>query len=78
MAALGEGHLDALFGILGLLLGSWAYAEGSTFFKNTIEAWGNYGPLTFPQLLGVSSGRFIVAAVVALLGLLLILEAFRL
>lgn len=49
-AALGEGRLDALIGMLGLALGSFAYAEASGFMQRTVERWGDLGKLRLPDL----------------------------
>ena len=38
-AAVGQGSWDALFGMAGLVAGSWLYAEMSGTLKNTIEKW---------------------------------------
>jgi uncharacterized membrane protein YedE/YeeE len=52
--ALGEGRWDALWGILGMLLGAALYAEAYPFFKKTVLTWGDLGKITLPQVLGVN------------------------
>lgn len=73
-AAVGQGNLDALTGVVGLILGSYIFALTSKFSSGTVSQWGNRGKLTLPQLVGVSPGVFIMIAVPVLVAVLLILE----
>ncbi len=50
-AALGEGRIDALAGMAGMLVGAAAYAEAYPLLKTTVLTWGDYGKITLPQLL---------------------------
>ncbi|OGR35789.1 MAG: YeeE/YedE family protein [Desulfovibrionales bacterium GWA2_65_9] len=50
--ALGEGRLDALAGIAGMLVGAGLFAEAYPLLKTTVLTWGDYGKLTLPQLMG--------------------------
>lgn len=52
--ALGEGRWDALWGILGMLLGAAVFAEFYPMLKSTVYTWGDFGKITLPQVLGVS------------------------
>lgn len=52
--ALGEGRWDALWGIVGMLVGAAIFAEVYPTLKTTILTWGNLGEITLPQLLGLS------------------------
>jgi len=70
-AALGEGRLDALWGILGMLFGAGLYAETYPMVKKTLLTMGDYGKITIPELLGVN--HWIVIAVF----LVLFLALFR-
>jgi len=64
--ALGEGRWDAIWGILGMLVGAALYAEAFPFMKKTVLTWGDLGKLTVPEVLGVSPWVIIpVFAVVA-------------
>ncbi len=54
MGALGEGRLDAFWGILGMLVGAALYAETFPFMERTLLTWGNLGKITLPQILGVN------------------------
>lgn len=50
-AALGEGRIDALAGMAGMLLGAALFAEAYPALKASVLTWGNYGKVTLPQLL---------------------------
>ena len=52
--ALGEGRWDALWGILGMLLGAAVFAEVYPALKTSILTWGKFGKITLPQVLGVN------------------------
>lgn len=52
-AALGEGRVDALAGMAGMLLGAAVFAEAYPALKQSVLTWGDYGKLTLPALLGV-------------------------
>jgi uncharacterized protein len=65
-AALGQGNYDAVAGIIGLLAGSYLYAEGSAKLGQTVEAWGDRGKLTLPQLLNVPTVGFVLVFAPAL------------
>lgn len=54
LGALGEGRFDALWGILGMLVGAGLYAEAYPFLKKTVLTWGDFGKITLPQVLGVN------------------------
>ena len=53
LGALGEGRLDAVWGILGMLVGAGIYAEVYPYLQTTVLTWGNYGKITIPQILGI-------------------------
>jgi hypothetical protein len=61
LGAVGEGRMDALFGILGMLVGAGIYAEAFPALKTSVLTWGDYGKLTLPQLLGIN--HWVVIAV---------------
>ncbi|MBU1041276.1 MAG: YeeE/YedE family protein [Proteobacteria bacterium] len=64
--ALGEGRVDALAGIAGMLVGAAVFAEAYPTLKATVLTWGDYGKVTVPQLLGLS--HWVVVPVFCLLG----------
>lgn len=73
-AALGEGHWDALFGMLGLIAGSYFYAECSGWMETIVAKWGDLGKLTLPQVVGVTNAQFVPVFALLLLGTLLIVD----
>lgn len=66
--ALGQGNFDALAVMLGLLAGSYVFAEASGWIARTVNRWGDRGDLTLPQLLGIRPAIFVplFAAVIVL------------
>ena len=74
--ALGQGSWDALFGMAGLIAGSWLFAELSGWTKRTVETWGDIGEVVIPDLLNVPRGVFIVCVAAALTALLVVLQQF--
>ncbi len=54
MGALGEGRWDAVWGILGMIVGAGIFAEMYPYLEKTIYTWGDLGKITLPQVLGVS------------------------
>ncbi len=64
LGALGEGRIDAFWGILGMLFGAAVYAEVYPQLKATVLTWGDYGKLTLPQLLGVNHWLVVGAMIV--------------
>lgn len=75
-AALGQGSWDALFGMAGLVVGSWIFAELSGWSKRTVETWGDLGKVMLPDLLHVPRRAFAVGLAVALVAIILVLERF--
>jgi uncharacterized protein len=54
MGAVGEGRWDALWGILGMIVGAGLFAEVYPMLKETVYTWGNLGKITLPQVLGIN------------------------
>ncbi len=75
-AALGQGSWDALFGMAGLIAGSWMFAELSGWIKATIEKWGDLGKVLLPDLLPVPRGVLVVGFAVTLTAILMLLKQF--
>lgn len=75
-AALGQGSWDALFGMAGLIAGSWLFAELSGWTKGTIEKWGDLGKVQLSDLLPVPRGVFVVGFALALTTILVVLQQF--
>jgi uncharacterized protein len=74
--ALGQGSWDALFGMAGLIAGSWMFAQLSGWTKRTVESWGDFGKVLLPDLLKVPRGVFVVCLAAALTALLVVLKQF--
>jgi hypothetical protein len=67
--AVGEGRLDAVWGIAGMIVGAALYAEAYPFLKETVLTWGDFGKVTLPQALGVSPWLVIPVMIVGGLAL---------
>lgn len=76
VAALGQGNYDAIAGILGLMAGSYFYAETSGYLSSTIQKIGTRGDIILPDLLGMRLPVFL-AVFVPLLVLGLVVMAQR-
>ena len=76
--ALGEGRWDALWGILGMLVGAAFFAEQYNVLKKTVLTWGDFGKITVPQILGINHWIVIFIFVVCGLALLRFIEKKRL
>ena len=74
VGAVGEGRLDALWGILGMLCGAALYAETYPFMKAKIITLGNYGKITLPQALGVSHWLVITVFAIIVLAMFYLFE----
>jgi uncharacterized protein len=75
-AALGQGSWDALFGMAGLVAGSWMFAELSGWSKRTVETWGDLGKVMLPDLLHLPRTAFMIGLAATLIAILLLLERF--
>lgn len=71
MGAVGEGRLDAIWGILGMLAGAALHAEAYPILQGPPFSWGNFGALRLPELFGV--GHWPVIGVLVILSLALFL-----
>lgn len=72
--ALGQGSWDALFGIAGLVAGSWFYAVRSGRLQKTVEKWGDLGELRIPDLVPLSHNVFVIVFAAVLTAALILLE----
>lgn len=75
-AALGQGNYDAIAGIMGLLAGSYLYAELSGYLDSTILKWGNRGKIMLPDLMGTRLAIFIICCVPLLILILFGIEKY--
>ncbi len=69
LGAIGEGRVDAFWGILGMLFGAAVYAEVYPQLKASVLTWGDFGKITLPQLLGVN--HWLVVGVMIVLALVM-------
>lgn len=73
-AALGQGNFDAVAGVLGLLVGSYLYAESSGLLGRTVMKWGDRGQLMLPELVRLPIAPFVVVFASLLVVILVVLE----
>jgi uncharacterized protein len=73
-AALGQGSWDVLFGIVGLIAGSYLYAQLSGWLKKSVEKWGEKGKVTLPDLLRLPRLPFAFVAALLLSAALVFLQ----
>jgi uncharacterized protein len=68
VGAVGEGRWHALWAIAGMIAGAALYAEAYAHLQKNLLAWGNFGKITLPGVLGMSPWAVIpVVAVVFIL-----------
>lgn len=73
-AAVGQGNLDAIVGVIGMVLGSYLFALGSRYTDRTVSTWGRLGKITLADLVRQRTGVFIAMFVPWLIIVLLVLE----
>ena len=69
-AALGQGNFDAIAVLLGLMAGSYVFAEASGWLARTVNRWGDRGVLTLDRVLNLKP-RVLVPVVTTVLVLVL-------
>lgn len=69
-AALGQGNFDAVAVLLGLMAGSYVFAEASGWLARTVNRWGDCGVLTLDRVLNLKP-RVLVPIVATVLVLVL-------
>ena len=72
--ALGEGRSDALWGILGMIVGGGLYAWAFPWLKAAVIPIGDLGKISVPQVLGVNHWIVIVAFAAVVLFLFRLFE----
>ncbi len=72
-AGLGQGDIAALVFMVGLVVGSYLFAESSGFLKRTIDTWGDRGKLTLPTVARMNATPFFGVFSAALLIVLVVL-----
>ena len=73
-AALGQGNWDAIPAILGLMIGSYLFAEFSGTLDKTVEKWGERGKLMLPELLRMPLRAFLMVWIPVLVIVLVALD----
>lgn len=74
VGAIGEGRWHAVFAVLGMLVGAAIYAEIYPALKGNVLAWGTFGKITLPGILGVSPWVVIPVLTVGYLALFRLFE----
>ncbi len=74
LGAVGEGRLDALWGIAGMLAGAALFAHTFDALKATLFTWGDLGKLTLPGVLGLNHWVVIVLLAAAYVLILRFIE----
>lgn len=69
VGALAEGRIHAIWAILGMLAGAALYAEAYPLLRETLLAYGSYGKLTLPEVLGISPMPIIIGFILVGFGL---------
>ncbi len=75
-AALGQGNFDAIAGVVGLMAGSYLYAECSAWLGKTVLKWGDRGKLMLPELVRMPVAIFVVGFSSLLVVALVLLDRF--
>jgi len=75
-AALGQGNWDVIAGIIGLMAGSYLFAEMSGWLGRTVMKWGERGKLTLPELVHMNRTTFLLIWVPLLIATLFAIDRF--
>lgn len=74
--ALGQGNFDAVAVLLGLMAGSYVFAEASRWIAKTVNRWGERGELTLDGMVGIKPRTFVPFMAVALVLVLVMVHVF--
>jgi uncharacterized protein len=74
VAASGEGSRDAMIGVVGMLFGAGAFVVAYPWLDPLINALGDYGKLTAPDVLGVNPAGVIMALAIIVAVVLWLIE----
>jgi len=78
IGALGEGRWHALFGILGMLAGASLYNAFYPLLQSTVLGWGDLGPVTLPEMIGINHWVIVGVFAVGVFFLCRLFERLRL
>ncbi len=73
-AALGQGNWDAIAGVIGLIAGSYLFAEMSGWLGRTVLKWGDRGKLTLPELFRIDRKLFLIVLIPLLIVVLVAID----
>lgn len=76
-AGLGQGDLPAIIFMIGLVAGSYLFAECSGFLKRTIDKWGNKGKITLHTALRTNTGPSVALFAVVVIGALIFINSIN-
>lgn len=74
VGALGEGKVDALVGMIGMVFGAVLFAELYPFTKLSLFSWGNIGKVTMPGFTGTGPWIWIIGLAAVAAGLCFLFE----
>jgi uncharacterized membrane protein YedE/YeeE len=77
-AGLGQGDLPAIIFMVGLIVGSYLFAESSGFLKRTLDTWGNKGKITLHTALRINAGPSVALFAVGIIGALILIKNINL
>ena len=77
-AGLGQGDIPAIIFMIGLIAGSYLFAESSSFIKRTIDTWGDKGKITLHTALRINTGPSIAVVTFVIFGVLILLYRMKL
>lgn len=75
-AAVGQANLDAIAGIVGILIGSYFFAEASRTLGTTFLKRGNRGQIMLPDLVGMKLVPFLIMFALFLVLSLYVIDRF--
>lgn len=75
-AALGQGNLDAIAGVAGLMIGSYVFAEASGWLDQTLLKIGERGKLMLPEVVRLQLPVFLLIFVPLLIAGLFAIDRF--
>jgi uncharacterized membrane protein YedE/YeeE len=74
VVACGEGHRDALVGVIGMLSGAAIFVSLYSQFQMLMKSLGDMGKITFPQITATSPWMWIIGIAIATSVAMLLLE----
>jgi hypothetical protein len=74
VGAVAEGRWQAVFAVLGMLLGAALYAEAYPWLQKTVLAFKDYGKIGLPEALGLNAWVLIPVVIAAFAGAFVLFE----